>query len=221
MKSISEGAVATVRNCAQQPLVALGAVAIAMLLSVSNTAFAAVVAKTDASWKITPADPGPTPWNSDQAFNDASWQNATVLSSPSPPIFATSIWSNTGQFGNETVVWARHIFTISGAPTSAVLSYGCDDDCTIWVNGVQVINDQTGEASGGETDVLAQLHEGSNLVAFVASDNTNFGLNHGAWVQINAALPAPVPAVNIWTLVSSAGLLAAAALYALRRRIAL
>lgn len=214
-----------VRNAAhnrgQHFFTALGALTVAMLLAASGPAAAAVLAKTDSTWKITPTDPGATPWNTNPAFDDSAWQDATVLAAPTPPSVANPIWSSTGQYGNETVVWARRVFTMTGTPSSALLSYGCDDDCSIWVNGVQVVNDNNGMANGGTVDVLAQLQEGTNLVAFIANDNTNFGLNHGASVQIDADLPEPVPAMNTWTLALSAALLLAAAGFARRRRTAL
>jgi len=205
----------------------LAAVAVILLFATSDPASAAVLTKTDASWKVTPTNPGAVPWNTDPAFNDSGWQNATVLGSAGAPYAASTIWSSGGANGNEPLLWGRHTFTVSGALTSAVLTYGCDDDCTIWVNGVQVVNDNNGLATGGTADVLAQLQQGSNLIAFSASDNVSFGLQHAAWIQVDGegqvsapppGSPAAIPTMGAWTLALLAGLLAALAGFGYRQR---
>jgi hypothetical protein len=197
-----------------------------LLLAVANPATAAVLTATGTNWKITPSDPGGVPWNTDPAFNDSGWQNATETSTqPAPPTVARAIWSSGGQFGNEPVVWARHTFSISGTLTSAELTYGCDDDCTIWLNGVQVVLDNNGTANGGSVDVLAQLQQGSNLIAFTANDNVSFGLNHLAWIQIDGELVASgagsgteaIPTLSEWALLMLALLVGGYGMVRIRR----
>jgi hypothetical protein len=201
------------------PQVVLTAAVALIVLAVSGPVSAAVLTATGTSWKITPSNPGAVPWNTDPAFNDSGWQNATETSQqPTPPTVARAIWSSGGQFANEPVVWARHNFSVSGPLSSAELTYGCDDDCTIWVNGVQVVLDNNGAANGGSADVLAQLQQGNNLIAFTASDNVSFGLNHLAWIQIDGVLlssgSTPVPTLSEWALL---GLVLSLGIYGLVR----
>ena len=224
VKNVSAGPLVSVSQYGVRVRATLAAVAAALLFVMSGPAAAAVLTATDSSWKVTPSDPGAVPWNTDLAFNDSGWQNATVLYSNSAPNVSSAIWSSGGQYSStELVLWARHTFTLSESMSSALLTYGCDDDCTIWVNGVQVVNDNNGGANGGSADILAQLQQGSNLIAFTASDNVFYGFNHAAWVQVDGEVlvgdaTAAVPAMGPWTLALLAGLLVAVAGIGYRQR---
>lgn len=72
----------------------------------SSQTWAAVLASSNATWKVIPSNPGAVPWNTDPAFNDSGWQNATVLGDVDSYV-ADTIWSSGGQFGNEPLVWVQ------------------------------------------------------------------------------------------------------------------
>ena len=174
---------------------------VAFLLALSGNAVAVPVLQTDATWRVTPTDPGGN-WNTDPGFDDSGWQNATVLydagTATGDPAFtgAKGIWSAGGQFSTtETQVWIRKVFDLPGPLSSASLTVGCDDDCAVWVNGTQVINDTNGFANNNVVaDLLPFLNLGSNLIAYTATDNFRvFGFNHSTWAQLDAVLTVPEP----------------------------
>ena len=142
---------------------------------------------------MTPINPDGD-WNTNSAFDDSSWQNATVLydvgAVTGNPAFAgtAGIWSSGGQFSTvETQVWIRKTFNLAGPLSFASLTVGCDDDCTVWVNGTQVINDTNGLANNNiVADLLPFLNVGENLIAYTVTDNFPvFGFNHSTWLQID------------------------------------
>lgn len=175
---------------------ALAATIAGLLFLISGAASAAVITQSDATWKVTPANPGAVPWNSSTAFDDSGWQNATVpydvgAVTLNPAYAGTKgIWSAGGQFSTtEVQVWARHTFSLPGALSSAQLTVGCDDDCQVWVNGMLVINDQNGSANNSGADILALLTPGTNLIALTATDNWPvWGFNHSTWVQLDGTV---------------------------------
>lgn len=163
------------------------------LLGVAPSSSATVLTATDASWKVTAGDPGPSGWNGNAIFNDSGWASATELS-PWPGYVAKVIWSGGGQFSqSETQIWARGIFNLSALPLSAVLNNGFDDDGDIYVNGNLVVSDHNGFANNSFADITSHLVIGDNLIAFTAIDNyLQWGYNHGAAVQVDATF-AQVP----------------------------
>jgi hypothetical protein len=187
---------------------ATAATVTAFFLCLACLASATPLVYTNAAWRVTPTDPGAVPWNSSPAFDDSAWQTATVLADVGPPWSAQVIWSAGGQFSTtETQIWARQTFSLAGIPTSALLTVGCDDDCDVWVNGVQVVSDHNGFANNSSADILAYLTPGINLVALTVSDNfVVFGYNHGTWLQIDAQFAAPEPATLALLGISLAGL---------------
>jgi hypothetical protein len=174
-----------------------------MLLAFAGPAGATVITQSNATWKVTPTDPGAVSWNTSAAFDDSAWQNATVLYDagvviPDPAyVGAKGIWSSSGQFSKEYQVWIRHTFSLGGPLTNALLTVGCDDDCTVWVNGTQVINDTNTFANNNFANVLPYLTAGTNLIALTVTDNyVQYGDNHSTWVQLDGtfasrAIPEP------------------------------
>lgn len=160
------------------------------LLALANTAAAETLLQTNSTWKVTPTNPGGTSWNTDPGFDDSSWQNATVLydveqvTGNSYYAGTYGIWSSGGQFSTtELQIWIRKTFTLTSTLTAASLIVGCDDDCTVWVNGTQVINDQNGFANNNTADVTSNLSVGTNLIAYIARDVVT--ANHSTWLQLN------------------------------------
>jgi hypothetical protein len=156
------------------------------------------------TWKVTSSNPGGTDWNTDAGFDDTLWESATVLYDvgaviPDPAFDGTKgIWDSSGQYSYVTELWIRKSFSIADPLSSASLIVGCDDDCTVWVNGVQVINDTNGFANNnGVGDLLPYLNTGTNLIAYTMADNYPvWGYNHSTWLQLDGevqstAVPEP------------------------------
>ena len=177
-----------------RPHAAAAAALSAMLLAGSGAVTAAVLLQTDSTWKVTPGAPAASDWNSNAGFNDSGWQNATVLYDvgaviPDPAFNGTKgIWSSGGQFSTtETQIWIRKTFTLAGPLSVASLIVGCDDDCTVYANGTQVINDTNGFANNNTVaDLLPYLNVGTNLIAYTVTDNYPvWGYNHSTWLQLD------------------------------------
>ncbi len=200
---------------------------VGLLMMVATTGTAASLFFTDLNWKVTPTAPG-AGWESNAAFDASSWQSATELYNVSdflgPTYSAKGIWSSGGQFSaTETTVWARGIWNLPTLPTSASLEVGFDDDGDLYINGTQVVSDHNGTAGNTTVaDILPYLHTGDNLIAFTASDNIAFGINHSAWAQINgeaaAATPTAIPTLSEWGMIILSSLLALGTLFTLRRK---
>ena len=172
----------------------LASLAASVLLAAPAAVDAAVLLQTDATWRVTPsAGSAGSGWNTDAGFDDSGWQNATVLYDAglvgAGPGFlgAMGIWSSGGQFSTtETQVWIRQTFTL-GALDAASLTVGCDDDCTVYVNGTMVINDTNGFANNNTVaNLLPYLNAGTNLIAYTTTDNFPvWGYNHSTWLQLD------------------------------------
>ncbi len=186
-----------------------------------GTAAAVPIVQTNSSWKITPDSPSGTSWYSNAAFDDSGWQDATVLydygAVVGDPAFNGTkiIWSSEGQFSNtETQVWIRYPFSLGMLPSSASLFVGCDDDCAVWVNGNQVINDANGFANNTvieNSSLLPFLNVGQNLIAYTALDNFPvFGFNHSTALQLDgtfASTAVPEPSALVLTATGLLGLI--------------
>jgi hypothetical protein len=171
------------------------------LLAAATPASAALIVQSDATTRVTATAPTGA-WNASNTFDDSGWQNATVLYDVSiafPDYAGTKgIWSSGGQFSTtETEVWVRKLFTVTGTVTSAELWVGCDDDCTVWLNGTQVVNDTDGNAGNSSADVTTRLVQGTNLVAWRVTDNFRvWGYNHSTWLRIDGTFAtSPPPSV--------------------------
>jgi hypothetical protein len=171
----------------------LGLLALALLAG-PMIASAAVILQTNSTWQITPSAQVGTGWYTNAAFDDSSWQSATVLydvgAVTSNATFngTKGIWSSGGQYSTtETAVWIRQTFDLAGPLSLASLIVGCDDDCTVWVNGTQVINDTNGFANNNSVaDLLPYLIVGTNLIAYTTIDNYRvWGYNHSTWLQLD------------------------------------
>lgn len=170
-----------------QPLRATSLAAL-VLLAASGAAQASVLLQTNATWKVTPVAQSGSDWYTNPAFDDSSWQDATELYDVIPPwVGAKGIWSLGGQYSEtETQIWIRKTFTL-GALSAASLTVGCDDDCTVYVNGAMVINDTNGSANNNTVaDLLPNLNVGTNLIAYTVTDNyLVWGYNHSTWLQLD------------------------------------
>ena len=152
---------------------------------------------SDGTWLATNAAPA-AGWNTNLLFNTAGWTNAFVFDTQPEPCFmgASCIWYD-GQFSATQFVWLRQTFTVSGPIAVATLLGGFDDDGDVYVNGVQVLHDTSGQAEfngWGALDVTPYLVQGVNLIAVFGSDNVaRFGHNHTFVASLQAQTPTAVP----------------------------
>lgn len=183
------------------------------LPGLSGTAGATVLLRSDATWKVTPDSSLVTSgWNNDAGFDDSAWQTATVLydvgvvTSDSNFLGTKGLWDSSGQFSSEIQAWFRNTFTLP-ALSMASLIVACDDDCTVFVNGTQVINDTSLDANNNiVADLLPYLNVGTNLIAYTLTDNKYYGDNHSTWLQLDGIRAVPEPASIILMSLGLAGI---------------
>ena len=190
------------RTCGREHLTAFVLILIVSLSGLSASAGATALLQTDATWKVTPDFTLVTSgWNNDAGFDDSAWGNALELydagaAIPDPHFSgAKGIWDSSGQFSEEIQAWFRKTFTLP-ALSMASLTVGCDDDCTVYVNGTQVIDDTNGVANNNTVaDLLPYLNVGTNLIAYTVTDNyLIYGHQHSTWVQLDGVRAVPEPA---------------------------
>ena len=155
-----------------------------------------VLLKTDASWRtIKGSVTIPTNWNSSVIFDDsdqAGWTNS--FKSPE----GDRIW-HTSNLSSESPANPRfrHVFSLYGTVTNCVGHFYFDDNGTVWINGVQVLDDTGGGASTFDNVILdpSLFHAGDNLIA-VWGHNTIAPYNN-IEVDITIDIVAPRPTILI------------------------
>lgn len=169
----------------------------ACLLAVASFGSAATVIdiKTDGTWLATNVSPGTDvanqSWNTNPAFNTATWISASVNQPGSGGGGADVIWYD-GQFSGTYNAWLRKTFTLSGSITSGSFFAAIDDDGSYYINGVQVVSDHNGFANAvGPFDVTAYLISGVNVIAAHVTDVQT--ANHGTWADLTVNYTAAVP----------------------------
>lgn len=153
-----------------------------------------VLLKTDATWRtINGTATISTNWNSAVVFDDsdeADWTNS--FKSPQ----GDRIW-NTSNVSADSPANPRfrHVFSVYGTITNCVGHFYFDDNATVWINGVQVLDDTGGGASTFDNVVLdpALFHTGDNLIA-VWGHNT-IGPYNNIEVDITFDIVAPTPTI--------------------------
>lgn len=123
-------------------------------------------------------------WNSELTFDDsdaAGWRNA-VLNEGVP----TNIWVDGDGFGGSSPAYFRKTIQIS-PPQSAWLHGGADDDMQVYINGVLILDDHDGFATGfPPINVTPFLHTGTNLIAVKAHDS--FGIHEALQLVLRVEL---------------------------------
>lgn len=155
-----------------------------------------VLLKTDATWRtIKGSVTVPTNWNSSVIFDDsdaAGWTNS--FKSPE----GDRIW-NTSNLSSESPANPRfrHVFTLYGTITNCVGHFYFDDNGTVWINGIQVLDDTGGGASTFDNVILdpSLFHAGDNVIA-VWGHNT-IGPYNNIEVDITIGIDAPAPVILI------------------------
>ncbi|MBM4012653.1 MAG: hypothetical protein FJ286_14990, partial [Planctomycetes bacterium] len=119
------------------------------------------VIETDASWKVSAADPG-SDWTM-AAFDDAAFVSASQTGSISVDGSSLQrIWTS----AVESPVWLRKTVALEGRPATALLDAFADDDMELFVNGVRFVNDANrSPTTGTDIDVTSALVAGTNVIA--------------------------------------------------------
>jgi hypothetical protein len=152
-----------------------------------------LVIKTDATWRTIKGTASvPADWNSSVIFDDsdqAGWTNS--FKAPN----GDRIWETSNLSADSPAnPRFRHVFSLYGTTTSVRAHFGFDDDGTVWINGVQVLNDTNGSASAFEMTLDPSLfHAGNNLIA-VWGHNTIAPYNT-IEVDITNTISAPAPVI--------------------------
>lgn len=170
--------------------------AVLLCFSALSTLADTVLLKTDATWRtINGSATIPTNWNSSVIFDDsdqAGWTNA--FKSPQ----GDRIW-NTSNLSSESPANPRfrHVFSLYGTITNCIGHFYFDDNGTVWINGVQVLDDTGGGASTFDNVVLdpSLFRAGDNLIA-VWGHNTTAPYNN-IEVDITFDIVAPTPTILI------------------------
>jgi len=147
---------------------ALGPSAIADLadgaspLSIAETDTETVTVRSDATWRTLAGTESVSPdWISTIDFDETGWESA--FKSPS----GDNIW-HTSNLGPQSPNSARfrYVFDLAKPVSSASGVFGFDDDGSAFINGIEVVNDYNGHASGFNLALDPDLFQvGSNLVA--------------------------------------------------------
>jgi len=123
-------------------------------------------------------------WNSELAFDDsdaAGWRNA-ILNDGEP----THIWVDGDGFGGSSPAYFRKTIDLSPAE-SAWLHGGVDDDMQVYINGILILDDHDGSATGiPPINVTPFLHTGTNLIAVKAHDS--FGIHEALQLVLQVEL---------------------------------
>lgn len=126
-----------------------------------------IVVATGTDWLATGTEP-PSGWTT-LGFN-AQWPAAQINSPASATLSYPGIWDSNTLTTGSPQVWYRRVFSLPGDVESAVLDLVCNDDMTVYVNGVQVLADHDGISTGAHLDVTAALEPGPNLIAATCRD---------------------------------------------------
>lgn len=116
-----------------------------------------VVISTGSDWKT--ATQSATGWNTNTAFDDSGWSNATVPGIVLPNTIWHPSWSSTAFF--------RKVVELPEGTSTGYLETWFDDDGEVFINGTRVINDYSGSSANyfPNVDVSAYLQSGRNLIA--------------------------------------------------------
>ena len=203
-----------IRKYGNKHITVLVLILLVSLPGLSATAAATALLQSDATWKVTVDSTLVTSgWNDTISFDDSAWQNATILydvgveTSDSNFLGTKGMWDSGGQFSSDIQGWFRKTFTLP-ALSMVSLIVGCDDDCTVFVNGTQVINDTNGFANNNTVaDLLPYLNVGTNLIAYTLTDNyLVYGHQHSTWVQLDGVRAVPEPSSIILMSLGLAGI---------------
>lgn len=161
-----------------------------------NSSADTLLLRTDATWRaINGSASIPTNWNSSVVFDDsdqAGWTNS-FKSPQGDRIWLTSNLSSDSPANPRF----RHVFSLYGTITNCTGHFYFDDNGTVWINGVEVLNDTGGGASTFDGVILdpALFHAGDNLIA-VWGHNTE-GPYNNIEVDITMDIAAPQPRILI------------------------
>ncbi|MHC4561016.1 MAG: hypothetical protein ACYS80_27350, partial [Planctomycetota bacterium] len=111
-------------------------------------------------------------WNSSLTFDDsdaAGWKYC--INNRELPY----IWVDGPYIDGSSPSYYRKVFYLSGTPASGLLSFGCDDDAIIYINGQLAVSDTDGYSTDMEgIDVTSLLVPGMNLIAVKAHDSWGY-----------------------------------------------
>lgn len=119
------------------------------------------VFETDASWRVSEADPG-VGWTEstfdDTAFVAASETGSVVVDGNSLKM----IWSP----AISDDIWLRKTISLEGRPATARLDALADDDMELFVNGVRLVNDANlSPTTVTNIEIASMLMAGTNVIA--------------------------------------------------------
>jgi hypothetical protein len=161
-------------------------VAMGFVMSTHKTGYADVIVTTGSTWKATSASPS-SGWNTSTSYDDTSWENAT----PAGVILPNTIWLGP-YLGGPSEVWFRQVFDPSAGTAPFVLNSWFDDDGELFINGAQVVLDQSGLANNVfNVDVSSYLTAGQNVIAAHVVNHQGNGLFAATLTAASPAVPEP------------------------------